>query len=97
MDVKTPLPIFPPPPDAYSRTYLTDLVAALNRMSFIIANPGEGRQSRLVITNLTSTDYGLEVGTLFQVDGVVRSVVANRAYPPGLSATGSVGTVAVTT
>lgn len=97
MDIKTPLPIFPTPPGTYSQQYMNDLISALNRFSAVVANPGEGRQSSLVLTGLSQSDYGLEPGGLFQVAGVVRVALMNSAYPPSLSATGRVGTVAVTT
>lgn len=97
MDVRTQLPIFPTPPTEYSQRYMADLVAALNRMAFLLANPGEGRQTTMTLTGLPGTDYGLEPGALFEVGGVVRVSVRNKAYVGGLSATGRVGTVAVTT
>jgi hypothetical protein len=69
----------------------------LNLLTTTIRNPGEGRQTTLVLTDLPTTDYGLEPGSLFQVDGVVRISLQNKPYVLGLAATGGVGTVSVTT
>lgn len=97
MDVRSQLPIYPSPPAEYSRVFMSDLVGALNRLNLILQNPGVGRQSTMTFTNLPTNDYGLEPGGLFEVGGVLRVALLNRPYPAGLSATGSVGTVAVTT
>jgi hypothetical protein len=50
----------------------------------------------MVLTDLPTTDYGLEPGSLFQVDGAVRISLQDKPYVLGLSATGGVGTVSVT-
>ena len=66
-------------------------------------NPGAGRNTGLVLTALRTDDQGLEVGELFQyrdaagVMGQVKIVVANQPNLGGSSATGSVGSVTVTT
>jgi len=69
----------------------------LNLLTTTIRNPGEGRQTTLVLTDLPTTDYGLEPGSLFQVDGAVRISLQNKPYVLGLAAAGGVGTVSVTT
>jgi hypothetical protein len=66
-------------------------------------NPGEGRNTALVLTNLQNDDQGLEVGSLFQyrdaagIMGQIKIVVANQPNLRGNSITGSVGSVTVTT
>jgi len=42
-------------------------------------------------------DQGLEVGTLFQIQGVVHITLANFSYLAGNSGTGQVGSVTVNT
>ena len=96
MDQRVQLPTFPLPGTEYNQRYLADLVNALNRLVIAVRAPGEGRQTTIVLTNLQSNDSGLELGTIFQVDGALHVAVANKAYLAGKSAIGQVGTVAVT-
>jgi hypothetical protein len=96
MDRRLTHPVFGNAPDTYDMGYLDDLSRKLNILVTLLKTPGEGRNSTLVLTNLTSNDYGLEPGTLFQVNGQVFVSVLNRAYVEGQSATGSVGSVRIT-
>ncbi len=96
MDRRLSLPVFGRSPDAYSPQYMDDVVRMLNILTTLIRNPGEGRQTTMVLTDLPTTDYGLEPGSLFQVDGAVRISLQDKPYVVGLSATGGVGTVSVT-
>lgn len=96
MDRRVSLPIFPIPGPEYSQRYMADLLNALSQMVVLLRSPGEGRNTTIVLTNLKSNDQGLEPGTMFQVDGALRIAVLNRSYLAGNSATGRVGTVAVT-
>ena len=63
-----------------------------------VQNPGEGRNTELVLTNLQLDDQGLEVGAIFKLGttGNLRIVVADIPHVRGNSATGSVGSVTVT-
>lgn len=96
MDRRTPFPTFPVPGPEYSQRYMADLINALNRMTVILRNPGEGRATTIVLTNLQSNDSGLEPGTIFEVNGTLRISKLNIAYLAGVGASGQVGTVAVT-
>ena len=96
MDRRVQLPTFPIPGPQYDQRYFADLINALNRLVVAVRAPGEGRQTTIVLTNLQSNDSGLELGTIFQVEGALRVAVANKAYLAGKSAIGQVGTVAVT-
>jgi len=97
MDVRLVPPIFPRPPNQYDVRYLSDLVRALGSLVTYIRAVGEGRQTTIVLTNLASNDYGLEPGTIFQVNGALRISMLNMPYVAGTSARGSVGSVTVTT
>lgn len=97
MDRRLTLPVFGGAPDEYDRAYMDDVARKLNQLITALRSPGEGRQSRLVITNMTSGDYGLEPGTLFENNGVVYVSIEYRPSPSGVSANGLVGTVTVTT
>ena len=96
MDRRLSLPVFGRAPDTYSPQYTDDVVRMLNILTTLIRNPGEGRKTTMVLTDLPTTDYGLEPGSLFQVDGAVRISLQDKPYVLGLSATGGVGTVSVT-
>jgi len=60
-------------------------------------NPGEGRNTQLVLTNLQTDDSGLETGALFQQDGFVKITLINTPHVRGSAGTGAVGSVTVTT
>jgi hypothetical protein len=97
MDVRLVPPIFPRPPNEYDVRYLSDLVRALGSLVTYIRAVGEGRQTTIVLTNLASSDTGLEPGTIFQVNGALRVALLYSPYVSGSSATGRVGSVTVTT
>jgi len=92
-----PKPFFPVPPQQYDRQYMAELVRSFSLYLEQIQNPGEGRATFMVLTNLQTNDYGLEVGALFQQGGFVKVTQANTPHVAGQSATGSVGAVTVTT
>jgi hypothetical protein len=96
-DFRLNLPVFTAPPQQYSQMYFADLIRALARMGDVLRSPGEGRQTTIVLTNLAHNDVGLEPGTLFEIDGVLYVSVLYKSFVAGTSATGAVGTVAVTT
>ena len=97
MDMRLIPPVFPRPSATYSEGYMSDLVRALVSFVTYVRAVGEGRQTTIVLTNLQDSDYGLEPGTIFQDAGVLRIALLNSSFPSGLSATGSVGSVTVTT
>lgn len=97
MDRRTTFPVFGNAPDKHDRGYLDDMARKLNQLIAALRSPGEGRQSTLVLTDMPTNDSGIEPGTLFQVDGVVRVSLANRPYLAGVSAKGYVGKVSITT
>tara|TARA_R110000796_G_scaffold57055_1_gene131880 strand:- start:129 stop:329 length:201 start_codon:yes stop_codon:yes gene_type:complete len=58
-------------------------------------NPGEGRLTKLTLTDLQTDDSGLETGALFQQGGFVKIALINTASVRGSSGTSAVGTVTV--
>ena len=94
-------PFFARPPAEYDQKYMSDLVQSFALYLEQMQNPGEGRHTRLTLTNLPTSDQGLEVGGLFQYRdaagllGVVRITSSNQTNLPGISGTGSVGSVTV--
>jgi hypothetical protein len=81
----------------YNEGYMSDLVRSLVSLVTYVRAVGEGRQTTIVLTNLAPNDSGLEPGTIFQVEGVLRVPLLYSPYAAGVSATGSVGSVTVTT
>jgi hypothetical protein len=97
MDSRLVFPRFSAPPADYDRKYFADLVRALDNLVVVVQAPGEGRQTTIVLTNLSSNDYNLEPGTIFEVGGALRVSVPYSPYPAGIFSSGSVGSVTVTT
>jgi len=97
MDMRLIPPVFPRPASTYSEVFMADLVRSLASLVTFIRAVGEGRQTTIVLTNLANNDSGLEPGTIFQVEGVLRIPLLYSPYAAGLSATGSVGSVTITT
>ena len=91
------LPFFPVAPDQYTQTYMAEVVRAFSVYLLQMQNPGQGRHTEMVLTNLQTHDRSLEIGGLFQQDGFVKIVRQTVPHPEGLSGTGSVGSVTVTT
>ena len=96
MDRRLIFPQFEKPSENYDKRYFDNMVNMLNVLMVALRNPGEGRQSTMVLTNLPTNDSGLEPGAIFQVNGALYVSVPYRAFASGLSATGSVGSVTVT-
>jgi hypothetical protein len=97
MDRRLIFPQFQKARGEYDRTYFDNLVNMLNVLMNVLRNPGEGRQTTLVLTALPTNDYNLEPGSLFEVEGAVRISVLYKAYVQGVLGNGQVGTVSVTT
>lgn len=91
------LPFLPVPPPEYQQQYFSEVVRAISVYMQNERNPGEGRHTSLVLTNLQSNDQGLETGALFEHGGFVKITQANTPHVGGLSATGAVGSVTVST
>jgi len=96
-------PFFPIPPQEYDQTYFDEVIRSFAVYLDQMQNPGEGRNTTLVLTNLQTDDQGLEPGSLYQysdaagVMGQVKIALANQSNLRGNSVTGSVGAVTVTT
>ena len=91
------VPFFPTAPDQYTQAYMTEIVRAFSVYALQIQNPGQGRNTELVITNLQSHDKDLEIGGLFQQEGFVKITRQEAPHPAGLSGSTAVGSVTVTT
>lgn len=89
------LPFFPLPPEQYSQQYMTEILRSFSVYLTQMQNPGEGRNTVTVFTNLQTDDSGLEPGTIFSHDGHVRVALSYSPCVRGSQASGSVGTVTV--
>ena len=90
-------PYFPVPPQGYDQGYFAEVIRSFSVYLEQQQNPGEGRNTFIVLTDLKENDQGLEPGALFQQNGFVKITQANVPHPGGVSSTGAVGTVTVTT
>jgi len=91
------LPFFPTPPTAYEARYMAELVRSFSVLLEQMQNPGDLRATTITATELPTSDYGLETGAFFQRNGFVKVVLSYQTNPNGVTGTGQVGSVTVTT
>jgi len=91
------LPFFPVAPVEYNQQYFAEVVRSFSVYLDQMQNPGEGRHTQLVLTNLQTDDSGLETGALFQQAGFVKIALINTPHVRGSAGTGEIGTVTVST
>jgi len=72
-----------------------DLVASLDFFIQQQGNPGEGRNTKIVFTELPTSDVGLEQGTLYRIGNDVKVSLLNIAGVDGNSGTTTLGSVTV--
>lgn len=72
MSRNLPLPYLPVPPQQYDQRYFSDLVQSLAVFMQQTQNPGEGRFTKVVLTDLPTSPTGLEPGTLWNDSGTVK-------------------------
>ena len=65
-------PTFALPPDEYDPQYFNDMVRSLSQLVTQLQNPGELRGTKITLTDLPTSDTGLEVGTLFNDNGTIK-------------------------
>lgn len=96
-------PFFPIPPQEYDKRYFDEVIRSFAVYLDQMQNPGEGRNTALVLTNLQTDDQGLEPGSLYQgansdgLVGYVKITLADISALRGNVSTGLVGSVTVTT
>ena len=91
------LPFFAVPPAQYDQNYFANLTRSFAIYLEQKQNPGLERATNITLTDLPTTDQGLEPGTLFQQDGFVKVALTNKPHVGGVSGTSGVGTVTVVT
>lgn len=90
-----PLPYFPTPPEQYDRRFFAEFLRSFSLYMDAARNPGEGRATFMVFTDLQTTDQGLEVGAVFQQNGFLKVSLANVPHVGSDALAASVGTVTV--
>jgi len=72
MSRNLPLPYLPVPPQQYDQRYFAELIQSLAVFMQQTQNPGEGRFTKVVLTDLPTSPTGLEPGTLWNDSGTVK-------------------------
>ena len=88
-------PRLPQPNAGVTVDYMYDLVNTLDVFIQQQNNPGEGRNTKIVFTDLPTSDVGLEAGTLYRIGNDVKVSLLNIAGVDGVSATISLSSVTV--
>ena len=83
------IPYFPNAPQEYSQQYISEVVRAFSIYVQQVQNPGEGRNTFSVFTNLQTDDFGLELGTIFNHGGYVKITEENTPHARGSAGTGA--------
>jgi len=89
------LPFFAVPPREYDQQYFANLTRSFATYMEQQQNPGLERATNITLTDLKTTDFGLEPGTLFHQNGFVKVALANAPHPSGVGTTAGVGAVTV--
>lgn len=97
MSTNVNVPFFPDPPRDYNQAYMAQVIRAFALFAYQVRNPGQGRNTSIVLTNLQQNDVGLEVGAVYLNGNRLFITTADISAPAGVGATSSVGSVSVTT
>tara|TARA_R100000005_G_C4992125_1_gene199379 strand:+ start:1195 stop:1422 length:228 start_codon:yes stop_codon:yes gene_type:complete len=65
-------PQFPLPPEEYDRQYFDEVVRSLTQLVVQLQNPGELRGTKITLTDLPTSEVGLEAGALYNDGGTVK-------------------------
>lgn len=97
MSSSVSIPYFPDPPREYNQAYMAQVIRSFALFAAQVRNPGEGRNTFIVLTALQQNDVGLEVGALYRHGNEILITLSNITAPAGTQATAQVGSVTVTT
>ena len=95
--VSQPAPRLPEAPLQYEMSHMSDLIRSIESFIAQERNAGEERATKLVLTELPTSDTGLEVGSLYRNGNDVKISLLNIAVPDSANATLSVGSVTIVT
>ena len=88
-------PNFPLPPSEYDQQYLSEVVRSFSIFLQQMQTPGDGRFSTVTSTALPTNDIGLESGSLYNHEGVVKVSELKTSSVAGQSLTATIGSVSV--
>ena len=71
-------PNFSLPPEEYDPQYFSEMVRSLSQLVNQLQNPGELRGTKITLTDLPTSDTGLEVGALFNDNGTIKVKTQTR-------------------
>lgn len=74
MSRNLPLPYLPIPPQQYDQRYFAEFIRSFTLFMEQSQNPGEGRFTKVVLTDLPTSPTDLEPGTLWNDSGTVKVV-----------------------
>jgi len=60
-------PRLPDPPQEITQIYMDDLVRTIQTFIENETNPGEARATKIVLTEMPTSDTGIEAGTLYMM------------------------------
>lgn len=90
-------PRLPTAPEDYSEVFMSDLIKAMEVFILQERTAGEQRGTKIVLTNMPTSDTGLEAGTLYRIGNNVKISLLDMAVPDPAIATTGLGSVSVTT
>ena len=88
-------PRLPNAPESYDIQFMADLIRSLELFIAQERNPGEERAEKITLTNLPTSDTGLEAGALYRIGNNVKISLIDIAVPDSFSASASLGSVTV--
>ena len=65
-------PTFSLPPEEYDVQYFNDMVRSLSQLTTQLQKPGELRGTKITLTDLPTSETGLETGALYNDNGSVK-------------------------
>jgi len=95
MSRKLARPQFPLPPREYSQQYMAEIVRSFSVFLQQVQNPGDARFTTVTVSQLPTNDVGLEKGSLYNHDGVVKVSQLKTTSTLGQSLTTTQGSVSV--
>lgn len=90
-------PRLPSTPPEYSPVFMADLVKAIELFIQQERTAGDQRGTKIVLTNMPTSDTGLEAGTLYRIGNSVKISLLDMAVPDPATAIAELGSVSVTT
>ena len=90
-------PRLPTTPPEYSPVFMADLIKALEVFIQQERTAGDQRGTQIVLTNMPTSDTGLEAGTLYRIGNSVKISLLDMAVPDPATATTELGSVSVIT